>query len=296
MDEISNSVIESSNVTFDDVAGMEDLKEEIKLNIIYPFKHPELYIQYGKKAGGGILLYGPPGCGKTYIAKATANECDATFINISIVDVLDMYIGESEKKLHEVFTLARRKSPAVVFIDEVDALGNDRMKSGDSVWARTLVNQLLNELDGLSSDNNSIMVMGATNVPWYVDSALKRPGRFDKILFVPPPDILAREQAFKLCLAGKPIDNIDYKELAKLTESYSPADIGAVCSVAIDKAIREAIKTGNKRLIDTNLLKEAVREVNPSTLEWMRTAGNYVKYSNQSGLYDDVLKYLNKRN
>lgn len=296
MDEISNSVIESSNVTFDDVAGMEDLKEEIKLNIIYPFKHPELYIQYGKKAGGGILLYGPPGCGKTYIAKATANECDATFINISIVDVLDMYIGESEKKLHEVFSLARRKSPAVVFIDEVDALGNDRMKSGDSVWARTLVNQLLNELDGLSSDNNSIMVMGATNVPWYVDSALKRPGRFDKILFVPPPDIKSREQAFKLCLAGKPIENIDYKELAKLTESYSPADIKAVCSVAIDKAIREAIKTGNKRLIDTNILKDAIREVNPSTLEWMKTAGNYVKYSNQSGLYDDVLKYLNKRN
>ena len=296
MDEISNSVIESSNVTFDDVAGMEDLKEEIKLNIIYPFKHPELFIQYGKKAGGGILLYGPPGCGKTYIAKATANECDATFINISIVDVLDMYIGESERKLHEVFSLARRKSPAVVFIDEVDALGNDRMKSGDSVWARTLVNQLLNELDGLSSDNNSIMVMGATNVPWYVDSALKRPGRFDKILFVPPPDIKSREQAFKLCLAGKPIENIDYKELAKLTENYSPADITAVCGVAIDKAIREAIKTGNKRLIDTNLLKEAVREVNPSTLEWMKTAGNYVKYSNQSGLYDDVLKYLSKRN
>ena len=209
-----DSVIEDSNVSFSDVAGMDKLKEEIKLKIIYPFKNKELFVQYGRKAGGGILLYGPPGCGKTYIAKATANECGATFLNLSIVDILDMHVGVSERKLHEIFNLARRKAPAVIFIDEIDALGNDRMRTGENVHARTLVNQFLNELDGVASNNDSIMVLGATNVPWFVDTALKRPGRFDKTIFVAPPSEAEREEIFKLFLAGKPVGEIDYKLLA----------------------------------------------------------------------------------
>lgn len=287
--------IEDSNITFNDVGGMADLKEEIKLNIIYPFKNPELYIQYGKKAGGGILMYGPPGCGKTYIAKATANECNATFINISIADILDMYVGNAEKKLHGIFDYARMKSPSVIFIDEIDALGNDRMHTGDIVYARTLVNQFLNELDGLASDNSSILVIGATNLPWYVDSALKRPGRFDKTIFVPPPDLYERAEVFKLFLTGKPIEKIDYNQLAKRTSRYSAADIVAVCNVAIDKKIRKAIKTGNKETIKTNDLLEAVKQVNPSTLEWFQITENYVKYSNQNGSYDAVRDYLSKK-
>ena len=192
------SLIESTNVTFNDVGGMNDLKEEIKLNIIYPFKNPELFIQYGRKAGGGILLYGPPGCGKTYIAKATANECNATFFNISIADILDMHVGTSERKLHETFQLARRKAPSVIFIDEIDALGNDRMKTGENVYARTLVNQFLNELDGLASDNTSIMVLGATNVPWFVDTALKRREDLTK-QFLCRPRKLMHVQRFLNC-------------------------------------------------------------------------------------------------
>ena len=295
MEQDYESVIETSTITFNDVGGMEDLKEEIKLNIIYPFKNPELFIQYGKKAGGGILLYGPPGCGKTYIAKATANECGATFLNLSIVDILDMHVGISERKLHETFELARRKSPAVIFIDEIDALGNDRMRTGDNVYARTLVNQFLNELDGLSSDNSSIMVLGATNVPWYVDTALRRPGRFDKTIFVPPPDNAERNQIFKIFLSGKPIANIDYNKLAYHTAKYSAADIVAVCNLAIDKKVKEAIQSGKKEPITTNDLIDAIKQVYPTTLEWLQTAENYVKYSNQSGLYDAVLNYLNKR-
>lgn len=296
MEYIFDNLIETSDITFDDIGGMDELKEEIRMNIIYPFKNPELFIQYGKSAGGGILLYGPPGCGKTYIAKATANECNATFINISLIDVLDMHVGEGERKLHEIFKLARRKSPAVIFIDEIDALGNDRMKTGDNVFARTLVNQFLSELDGLTSNNSSIMIMGATNVPWYVDSALKRPGRFDKTVFVPPPDRNARAQIFNLYLLKKPIDKIDYDKLAELTEDYSPADIIAVCNLAIDRIIRKALKTGEKDLINTSTLIDAINEINPSTIEWLNTANNYVKYSNQSGLYDEVLKYMNKKN
>lgn len=291
----SFEVIQDTNITFDDVGGMDELKEEIRMNIIFPFKNPDLFIQYGKKAGGGILLYGPPGCGKTFIAKATANECDATFINISLVDVLDMYVGQSERKLHEIFALARRKSPSVIFIDEIDALGSDRMKSGTNVHARTLVNQFLTELDGISSNNSQIMIMGSTNVPWYVDTALKRPGRFDKTLFVPPPEVKAREEIFKLTLAGKPVDKIDYKKLAQNTDEYSPADIVAVCNCAIDSIIRKAMKTGQKDLITTQALLDSIDNVKPSTVEWFETAKNYVKYSNQSGHYDDVMRYLSKR-
>ena len=289
------SLIETSDVTFNDIGGMNELKEEIKLNIIYPFKNQELFIQYGKKAGGGILLYGPPGCGKTYIAKATANECGATFLNLSIVDILDMHVGISERKLHETFELARRKSPAVIFIDEIDALGNDRMKTGDNVYARTLVNQFLNELDGLSSNNSSIMILGATNVPWFVDTALKRPGRFDKTIFVPPPSFDERSQIFKLFLTGKPIEEINYKQLAKNTNRYSAADIVAVCNLAIDKKIRIAMQSGKKELMGTKDIIEAINLINPSTTEWLQTAENYVKYSNQSGLYDQVLDYLKKK-
>lgn len=287
--------IETSDISFEDVGGMADLKEEIKLNIIYPFKNPELFIQYGKKAGGGILLYGPPGCGKTYIAKATANECNATFFNISIADILDMHVGVSEQKLREVFRVARRKAPSVIFIDEIDALGNDRMKTGENVYARTLVNQFLNELDGLGSDNTSIMVLGATNVPWFVDTALKRPGRFDKTIFVPPPETSARAKIFELLLSGKPVETLDYNLLAAKTSRFSAADIKAICNAAIDIKIREAMKTGQKRLISTQDLLQAIQKINPSTAEWLYTAENYVKYSNQSGMYDAVLDYLNKK-
>ena len=272
---------------------MENLKDEIRLNIIYPFKNPELFIQYGKKAGGGILLYGPPGCGKTFIAKATANECDANFLNLSIVDILDMHVGVSEQKLHNIFKLAREKSPSVIFIDEIDALGNDRMRTGENVYARTLVNQFLNELDGINSDNSSVMILGATNVPWYVDNALRRPGRFDKTIFIPPPSLQERAKIFELFLTGKPIDKIDYMQLAKLTEKYSAADIIAVCNGAIDKIIKIAMQTGKKELIKNNDLLKALNTIKPSTTEWLQIAENYVKFSNQSGLYDSVGNYLN---
>ena len=295
MEEEFFQAIETSDVSFNDVGGMEDLKEEIKLNIIYPFKNPDLFIQYGKKAGGGILLYGPPGCGKTFIAKATASECNATFFNISIADILDLHVGVSEQKLHELFKLARRKAPSVIFIDEIDALGNDRMKTGENVYARTLVNQLLSELDGLGNDNTSIMVLGATNVPWFVDTALKRPGRFDKTIFVPPPELKARAKIFELILCGKPIENIDYNLLATRTKQYSAADINAVCNAAIDVKIREAMLTGKKGLINTQDLLNAINKINPSTIEWLCTVENYVKYSNQGGMYDAVLDYFNKK-
>ena len=183
--------MEKPELNFSDVGGMDKVKEEIRMKIILPLKQPELFKAYGKKAGGGILLYGPPGCGKTFMARATAGEVNAGFLAVGINDVLDMWIGQSEKNLHAIFEQARSHRPCVLFFDEVDALGanrTDMLKSG----GRQMINQFLSELDGVSSSNEGVLILAATNAPWHLDPAFRRPGRFDRIIFVPPPDAPAR--------------------------------------------------------------------------------------------------------
>ncbi|MEW5818732.1 MAG: AAA family ATPase [Cyanobacteriota bacterium] len=280
-------------ITFSDVGGLDNLKETIKHKIIYPFKNPEVYQAYGKKAGGGILLYGPPGCGKTYIAKATAGECDASFIDIGINDVLDMWLGESEKKLHNIFDVARRKAPSIIFIDEIDALGGSRQASSYSS-TKMLVNQLLSEMDGMDSVNDKMLIIGATNSPWFVDSALRRPGRFDRIIFVPPPDTPARIEILQIMTCDMKIARFDFKNIASKTNGFSGADIKALVNTASEDAINEAMKTGNIReLIEKDFL-QAIKKIKPSTKEWFSTAKNYATYANQAGIYDEILEYLNK--
>ena len=168
--------------------GMDALKDEIRMKIIHPLTHPELYAAYGKSVGGGILMYGPPGCGKTYLARATAGEVHAGFMAVGINDVLDMWIGSSERNLHEVFEQARGNTPCVLFFDEVDALGASRSDMRHSA-GRQLINQFLSELDGVQASNDGVLILAATNAPWHLDTAFRRPGRFDRILFVPPPDV-----------------------------------------------------------------------------------------------------------
>lgn len=287
-----NSDYVKPQITFKDVAGMESVKESIRTNIIYPFTNPEIYRAYGNSAGGGILLFGPPGCGKTFISMATAGECNANFISISITDILDMYIGESEKNLHAIFETARLKAPSIIFIDEIDAIGGSRqnMMSGAT---RTLTNQLLMELDSSHNNNNNLLVIGATNAPWYIDPALRRSGRFDRVLFIPPPDLNARIDIFKLCMKDKPQENIDYLLIAKNTDKYSGADIKGICDTASKTAIKMAIQSGKIVPITTEHLLDAIKVVKPSTYEWLRMAKNYATYSNQSGIYDEVLNYFN---
>lgn len=288
---IQDDLIEHPTINFSDVGGLDELKENIKMNIIYPFQNPTLFKSFGKKIGGGILMYGPPGCGKTFIARATAGECNAQFISIAINDILDMWIGSSEKNLHQIFEMARRNTPAIIFIDELDAIGGSRQQMRYH-HSRMLTNQLLNELDGVGSNNDEILVLGATNSPWFVDSSLRRPGRFDRILFVSPPDLKARIEILELHLKGKPVEEIDYLRVARGMEKYSGADIRAVCETAADAVIRDAMKTGKIRPIRIGDLLDALKKTKPSTLEWFSTAKNYATYSNEAGTYDDILNYL----
>ncbi len=292
IDEELATSFEKPKVNFAAIGGMEDVKNEISLKIIQPLNHPELYKAYGKKIGGGILLYGPPGCGKTHIARATAGEINANFINVGINDILEMWIGNSERNLHEIFETARKNTPCVIFIDEIDALGanrNDMAKSG----GRTLINQFLAELDGINSDNEGILILAATNTPWHLDPAFRRPGRFDRIIFVAPPDVNAREEIFKLHLEEKPVEKIDYQKLAKLSKDFSGADIKATIDVAIEEKLQESFKTGKLEAISGKSLLKAIKRVNASTKEWFSSAKNYALYANDSGLYDDILAYLN---
>lgn len=277
--------------TFKDVGGMTYEKEQISLKIIHPLKHADLYKSYGKKIGGGILFYGPPGCGKTFLAKATAGEIDSEFISVGIDEILDMYLGQSEKKLNLIFEKARAMAPCVLFFDEIDALGANRNDLRSSA-GRNLINQFLAELDGIGSDNEGILVIGATNAPWHLDAAFRRPGRFDRMIFVQPPALESRTEIFKLALAGKPIEKIDYNALAKLTESFSGADINACIDVAVEGKLEEAIKNGNPSALQMKDLSNAIKKVKPSTKEWFQTAKNYAIYANDSGIYDEILTYL----
>jgi AAA+ superfamily predicted ATPase len=283
--------IEKPTITFADVGGMESLKEEIRLKIIHPLTHSEMYKAYGKSIGGGILMYGPPGCGKTHLARATAGEVKAGFISVGIHDVLDMWIGNSERNLHQLFEQARRNAPCVLFFDEVDALGASRSDMKTSA-GRHLINQFLSELDGVNSSNEGVLILGATNAPWHLDSAFRRPGRFDRILFVPPPDQEARSSILRLQLRGKPVSEIDYDAIAKKCDGFSGADLKAVVDLTIEDKLRDAMKSGTPMPIATKDIQKALSRQKPTTREWFSTARNYALYSNQGGAYDDILSYL----
>jgi transitional endoplasmic reticulum ATPase len=293
-DEADFAEVERPKINFADVGGMEALKEEIRIKIIHPLRHPEMYAAYGKQVGGGILMYGPPGCGKTYLARATAGEIHAGFISIGISDVLDMWIGSSERNLHALFQQARDNAPCVLFFDEVDALGGRRsdMHGGS---ARQLINQFLAEMDGVESANEGVLILAATNAPWHVDPAFRRPGRFDRVLFVPPPDAAARAEVLRIHCRERPQDRIDFAHLAKKTENFSGADMKGLVDAAIEDKLREAMRTGQPKPLTTKDLIGAAKRLKPTTREWFSTARNYALYSNQGGIYDDVIEYLNLR-
>ncbi len=285
------SDMERPKLSFANVGGMEALKEEIRMKIIYPLQHADLFKAYDKKVGGGVLLYGPPGCGKTLISKATAGEVKANFIALGLHQILDMWIGNSEKHMHQVFEIARQNAPCVLFFDEVDALAADRKDLRHSA-GRTLINQFLAELDGAEGDNDGVLILGATNAPWHIDPAFRRPGRFDRTLFVPPPDEPARVSIIDIMSKKKPVADFDAKALAKKTGDFSGADLKAVFDLATEEVLTGAMKTGKVVPITTKDLIKAAGRHRPTTKAWFESAKNYALYANQGGHYDDVLRHL----
>lgn len=282
---------EKPQLNFSGVGGMESLKEEIRMKIIYPLQHAELFKAYDKKIGGGVLLYGPPGCGKTLISKATAGEIKANFIAVGLHQVMDMWIGNSEKNMHEVFELARQNAPSILFFDEIDALAADRRDLRQSA-GRNIINAFLMELDGSESSNDGVLVLGATNAPWHIDPAFRRPGRFDRTLFVPPPDEPGRAAIIEVMAQKKPIAELDPRALAKKTDGFSGADIKAVFDLATEDILNNAMKTGKVIPLTTKDLIKAAAKHKATTKAWFESAKNYAMYSNQSGFYDDVLAHL----
>ena len=285
--------VERSTVTLADVGGMQDVKERLELSFLAPLRNPEIRRMFTKSLRGGLLLYGPPGCGKTFIARALAGEMGAAFISVGLSDILDMWIGTSERNVHELFQLARSKAPVVLFLDEIDALGQKRSQTRNSAMRGT-VNQLLSELDGVDSANEGVFVLAATNQPWDVDPALRRPGRFDRTLLVLPPDSLAREAILRSELARRPVEGIELKRIVARSEGYSGADLVHLVESAAEFAMMDAIRSGQVRMIQMRDLERAGDQIRPSTGPWFDLARNVVTFADADGSYADLRAYMKK--
>ncbi|HYP22404.1 MAG TPA: ATP-binding protein, partial [Actinomycetota bacterium] len=226
--------------------------------------------------------------------RATAGECNVPFVNVRIEDVLDPYMGMSERKLHSAFQFARASAPCVLFLDEIDGLGFARSRHV-SATSRTLVDLLLQELDAIGAENDDLLILAATNAPWDVDEALLRPGRFDRRIFVPPPDEEARRHIFEVVSERVPNRSLDARGLAKRTPLYSGADIRALIERATDAVIDEALDGGGEPPLETRHLEAVMPAIHPTTLEWLERARHYVEFANQGGRYSEIETYLKRR-
>jgi len=294
IDEADAYDAEHTGLTLADVAGMTEVKQRLEAAFLAPMRNPDLRRLFGKSLRGGLLLYGPPGCGKTFIARAVAGELGARFIAVSFADIIDMFVGQSERNIHELFEIARRNAPCVLFLDEVDAIGQKRSQLRHTPM-RSAVNQLLLELDDISGNNEGVFLLAATNHPWDVDSALRRPGRFDRTLLVLPPDTAAREGVFRYHLKDRPVAGIDLARLAGQTDGYSGADIAHICETAAERALMDSVRRGEPRMIGPGDLEAAIGEVKPSLGAWFDTARNVALFANENGSYDDLAAYLRQR-
>ena len=283
--------VERPRVRLADVAGMEQVKARLDAAFLAPLRNPELARLYRLSLRGGLLLYGPPGCGKTFLARAVAGELGARFVPVGITDVVDPFLGQTEQRLSAVFESARRSAPCVLFLDEVDALGQKRSQLRHS-GLRTAVNQLLVELDGVAERSEGVFVLAATNAPWDVDPALRRPGRLDRTLLVLPPDVEARAAVLRLHLRDRPVAGVDVDALAARTDGFSGADLAHVCDAAVEIALIDSATSDRPRLVTQDDLLEALDDVRPSTGPWFDVARNAAAFANADGSYDELADYL----
>lgn len=262
------------DIGFDDIAGLEDVKQEIRLKMIYPFAHPELAQQYGIGTGGGLLLYGPPGTGKTMIAKAIAHEIEATFFLVSPAQLMSKWVGEAEQNIKKLFDAAKAEKVSVIFLDECEALVPKR-KSDSSTVMQRVVPQILQELEGFDrTSERALLFVGATNRPWMLDEAMLRPGRLDSIVYVGLPDAPARFRLLELYLGPRPLANdLDFGALCDLLDGYSGADIKSISQQAAQRPFMEAVAGSAPRPIAMQDVRDVIAMTPPSV-----RPGDLVRY------------------
>jgi SpoVK/Ycf46/Vps4 family AAA+-type ATPase len=287
---------ERPHVTLADVAGLAEVKQHLDSTFLAPLRNPELAAAFGQTPGGSLLMYGPPGCGKTFIARAIAGDLGASFIHVTLAELVSKYIGDSEKAIRSVFRHARAAAPCVIFFDEFDALGARRTSGGGGSQAmRMIVTQLLEELDGVSSVNDGVYFLAATNRPWDIDLALRRPGRIDKTVLVLPPDAVARAAILQGDLEGKPTDAVDLARVAAATEGFSGADIAHVVKVALQQALTASMTSGRIVPVTTEALLAVAADVTPSTTSWFDQVAPVLEYGVDDGTFEQLRSYRVRR-
>jgi ATP-dependent 26S proteasome regulatory subunit len=278
-------------VSLADVAGMEDVKRRLQRSLLGPMANPTLSEAFGKQLRGGLLLWGPPGTGKTFIARALSGELGARFLSATPADIYGSYFGQSEQNVARLFNEARREAPGVVFLDELDAIGGRRSRRNTD-QARAVVNQLLSELDGLAN-NEGVYVLAATNAPWDVDDALRRPGRFDRTILVLPPDEPARDALLRMELSERPVaPGINVNRLVRATDTYSGADLVRVVEAATERALERSMQLGMVSPVTDADLQAAVRDTPPSTRGWLSTAATYLAHIGDGEDFHELRGYL----
>ncbi|MBN2013887.1 MAG: ATP-binding protein [Candidatus Altiarchaeota archaeon] len=286
--------IEKSSISFSDIGGLQEAKREIVEAIIFPLIRPDLSKKFGRKSGGGILLYGPPGCGKSQIAKAAVTECGVSFFNVNVSDIMNEK-GEEAKKLHEVFEKANNSTPAIIFFDEIDALCSRKSSQDES--KRKVLNQFLMDMDGVERLSEGLLIIAATNIPWELDPALRRAGRLTKQIFIPPPDLVSRAEIFKICTRNKPLSkDIDFMRLAELTEGYSGADIAEICNTAASIPWKDAVYGESERAILMSDFLTAIKKQKSSLITWSLSAEGLIRESKEEELYRDLLNLVERIN
>ncbi|MEM3415618.1 MAG: ATP-binding protein [Thermoproteota archaeon] len=273
-----------SDIKFTDVIGMQKEKKWLKINVIYPIQHQDIYSKLGAATSGGVIMYGPPGTGKTLLARAIAGEINGKLLSVNLADILNKFVGDSEKNIQKVFDIARAEKPSIIFIDEIDGIAQKReaneVAESSGPVMRNLINTFMINLDGITKDNAGIFVMGATNKPWELDSAIKRSGRFSDFLYIAPPRYKERRELFKYYTQKINAKNIDYAKLALYTFGFSPADIKDICQKAASmKAAKLIEKPGSSQdyVSTKDLLEIAKEKKNNSIYEWYSIAYKALK-------------------
>ncbi|MBI4147965.1 ATP-binding protein [Candidatus Woesearchaeota archaeon] len=282
-------LFKNATVSFKDIAGMDAVKEEIRLKLIAPLKYPEVFAKYGKQVGGGILMYGPPGCGKSLLAEATAGEAGVPFFNVKASSLKSKYVGETEKNIANLFVEARKHEAAIIFFDEFEALGADRNKTSFS-FEKNFVSQLLTELDGVGSKNQRLLVIAATNLPWEIDLALRRDGRFGTAIFIPPPDASARKEMLQMMLKSCPTQGIEYDELMRLTDGFSGAEMKGLVDRSIEMPLKEFIQTNRLRPVAHSDVLASLKKIHPASKKWFGDAKRRLQEFADDPLYNEMMK------